>query len=88
MSLKQLMRWEAMARAARDGLDGRQLVVAEQIQLERDKTRVLLGSHGRFTASFALSRDPGRQTYIEYQRMVERMRGGGARRAVALGSHE
>jgi len=61
-------------------IEAHEAVIAERakdVRTARDNARLLLGSHGLFTASFAVSRDPGCQSYYEFLRMADRMRWGG-----------
>ncbi len=64
-------------------VDAREAVVAEwaqDVRAARENVRLLLGQHGLFTACFAVRRDPGCQSYYEFQRMADRMRWGGYHR--------
>lgn len=61
-------------------VDAKEAVIAERardVRGARENVRLLLGSHGLYTASFAVSRDPQCQSFLEFQRMADRMRWGG-----------
>lgn len=64
-------------------LDAHEALEAERaadVKVARENARLLLGQHGLFTASFAMRRDPGYQTYREFHTMVSHMRAGGFHR--------
>lgn len=65
----------------RNGIDdAKESVTAEWLQdlrAARENVRLTLGSHGLFNASFAMTRDVYGASYIEFQKMVNRMKSGG-----------
>ena len=64
-------------------IDAHEAVLAElakDVRAAREHVRFLLAEHKLFSASFAVSRDPGAQSYHEFLRMADRMRWGGFHR--------
>jgi hypothetical protein len=49
---------------------------AGEVTRAREKVRLLLGQHGLFFASFAVSRDPAGR-FLEFRAIASRMRAGG-----------
>jgi hypothetical protein len=68
--------------AAKEAVD---IERARDVATARANVRLLLGEHGLFTASFAVRRDPGAQSFVEFHRMVSHMRAGGFHRVRLTG---
>ena len=71
---EELIRIRNHIEDAKEGVSGEQF---QDLRAARESVRVTLGSHGLFTASFAMSRDVYGQSYVEFQKMVNRIKAGG-----------
>lgn len=73
-SYGQLVKMHRAIADAKDAVDAERV---EDFCAARENVRLVLGSHGLFTASFAMKRDVNSQSYVEFQKMVNRMKSGG-----------
>lgn len=67
-----------------DAKAGAEEARAEDILSARRNAKLTLALHELHTASFAVSRDPGAQSWVEFEKMKNRMRSGGYHAVRAL----
>jgi hypothetical protein len=85
MSLARLEKRNEHARVLRDVAEALSEADLHDITAARRNVHLLLVSHNLITAAFAVKRDPGCQSFLEYHAMVSHMRAGGFHRVRRTG---